>query len=171
MILRFFLADRAFLDQDFDMTVVAGSSQYAVAAYLVNTAVADVRPERPAFLHEADGTSRARAKIDGNVGTECDDFIVRPGITPYTESPADRRSVAVAAMNKSCTTCKPTSAAFAPSEWPPMPSKTSSNAASSDTTTAARSWLSWRSPRALTFAYSIFILVLVVAFSCEQSLE
>src|SRR5690606_37821583 len=61
MVLRLLLGDCPFLDQDFDMTVIPGSGEHLPLPHLVDAAVADVPPERPVLLDQADSAGRAWA--------------------------------------------------------------------------------------------------------------
>ena len=76
MILRLFLGDGSFLDQHLDVAVIARPAQHLAVTHLVDAAVADVRPERTAFLYQADRAGRARPEVDGDVGTHAHDFVV-----------------------------------------------------------------------------------------------
>ena len=70
VILGLFFGDGAFLDQHLDMAVVAGARQNLALAHLVDTAVADMRPECAAFLHEADRAGRPRPEVHGDVSAD-----------------------------------------------------------------------------------------------------
>ncbi len=60
------------------MAVVARAGQHLFVPHLVDTAVADVRPESAPFLHEAHGAGCPRPEIDVEIRAECDDRIVSP---------------------------------------------------------------------------------------------
>jgi hypothetical protein len=73
----FLFRDLAFAQQQLDMTVVASARVNSAVAYPVDAAVADVSPVGSAFLHEADGNRRARARIDALAAAEPRHVVVR----------------------------------------------------------------------------------------------
>ena len=77
VIKRFLFSNSTFLDQHFNVTVIAGPRQDLAVAQLVYTAIADVRPKRSAFLHQADSAGCARPKIDRNITADSDNLVVR----------------------------------------------------------------------------------------------
>ena len=79
MIERFLFRDRALLDQDLDMTMIPGALEHLALAYVIDPAVTDVAPPGTVLLYETDSASRPRPKIHGEIGTDIDDFVVRPG--------------------------------------------------------------------------------------------
>ena len=59
------------------MAVIARALEDLAVAQKVDAAVADVRPERAAVLHEADGAGGARPLLERQVRAELDHFLVR----------------------------------------------------------------------------------------------
>src|SRR5688572_1693037 len=89
----------------------------------------------------------------------------RPSV--MCRKPSGSRMGCGVCQKASTSTLMAVSAAFAPSECPPMPSMTTSNAECSDTATDTRSWLSLRQPRRLTSAYSMRKAVLTALINCR----
>src|SRR5690606_18207331 len=77
VILGLLLGNRPFLDQDFHMAVIPGPGQHASLPHLVDAAVANVPPERPALLDEADGAGRAWTEIHRDIEPQAHHLIVR----------------------------------------------------------------------------------------------
>ena len=66
------------------MAVIARARQDALVTHLVDTAVTDVRPVRPAFLYQAHGAGRARPEVHRDVAAQAHDLVVRPRQRPVT---------------------------------------------------------------------------------------
>ena len=78
--------DHAFAQQELDVAVVARALEDLAAAQKIDAAVADVRPERAAVLHQAHGAGGARPQLERQVGAELGHFLVRTAERQMQES-------------------------------------------------------------------------------------
>ncbi len=76
MVERLFFRDRAFLNQHFDVAVVARPSQQPALAHVVDPAVADMPPPAAVFLDQTDRTGCPRPKIHCEIRADLDDLVV-----------------------------------------------------------------------------------------------
>jgi hypothetical protein len=70
------LGDQAFLEQRFDVTVVAGALHEGPAAEKIGAGVADVQPPDPGLLNQGANAGCARFALDGQTVAEGDDRVV-----------------------------------------------------------------------------------------------
>ena len=68
------------------MAVVARAFEDLAAAQKIDAAVADVRPERAAVLHQAHGAGGARPQFERQIGAELGHFLVRAAERQMQES-------------------------------------------------------------------------------------
>jgi hypothetical protein len=73
---RLLSADQTLAQQQLDVAVVAAARDQLAAPYVIDAAVADVRPPAGVLLDEAYGAGGARPLLERQLGAELHDFLV-----------------------------------------------------------------------------------------------
>ena len=86
MIRNLILGNQSFLEQQFNMAVIATAFANALVAQQIDPAVADVPPKSRTILNQANHAGRARALLDTQVLTQFDKVLMRAADRHVQES-------------------------------------------------------------------------------------